>query len=270
MKFVLSFFLLSLVHVVLAQNPISCKDLKTGVFYFYMKNSPDKFVVYRSESTQKEVSLLNGDSTIWDIQWLDDCSYSLKFKSTSQKWSPEVRKLTAEHKFVYSIKKMTTDYYTYQGTLDKASNLKLQDDTIWLSEKIGYTNTELFKRLRNENEVRKMKDTSRYAILYVYRPGKLTNSAGNYLVFFDNTPLCVASNSSGFIFKIFKEGKFPISSRLFKDDSTIDVDIKFGQVYYIKSMIHWGISSRLYNFKLETAKVSREQGEKEFEEIQNR
>jgi hypothetical protein len=253
-----------------SQNAPSCAELKSGIFYFYQKNSADRYIIYRADAVQKEVNVQTGDSTFWELQWIDDCSYSLKIKSTSVKLSPEAKKMAAEHKLVYTIKKITAEYYTYQSTIDKPSNLKLSEDTMWLSEKTGMTDNTLFKQVRNVNEIRKLRDTSKYAVLYIYRPGKITNSMGNYLIFFDNVPMAVASNSSGFIFKIFKEGKFPVSSRLFKDDSTVDIDIKFGQVYYVKSMIHWGISSRLYNFKLEIAKVTNELGEKEFENIKNR
>ncbi len=48
---------------------------------------------------------------------------------------------------------------------------------------------------------------------------------------------------------------------------TIDVDVKFGRIYYVKSMIHWGVSSRLYNFKLDMAVVDGVQGKQEFADV---
>lgn len=252
------------------QTTPGCKDFRQGIFYTYQKNSTNKLVIYRSGNVQKEVNPNNGDSALWKIDWLDDCHYTLKLTSSSIQWKPDVVKVLNEHKFVYSILKTNNDYYTFKGAVDKSSNPVIIEDTIWLTEKIHPSNAEFFKQLRTENEARKLKDSSKYALLYIYRPGKLTNSMGNYFVYFNNIPLCVASNSSGYIFKILKEGRFQVSSRLFKDESAIDIDIKFGQVYYVKSMIHWGISSRLYNFKLETAKVEQQQGEIEFAGIKNK
>jgi len=227
-------------------------------------------VIYRLGDEQKEVNLTTGDSAFWKIEWNDDCTYTLKLKSTSFKWNAETMKFLKDHKFFYTILKTTNEYYTYKGSVDNASNPKIIEDTTWFLEKSTPTNSELFKPLKNEVEVRKMKDSSKYAILYLYRPGKITNSLGNYGIFFDNVAMCVARNNTGYIFKILREGKFPISSRLMKDESTVNVDIRFGQIYYVKSMIHWTISSRLYNFKLEMAKMDVVKGAAEFEEIENR
>jgi hypothetical protein len=79
--------------------------------------------------------------------------------------------------------------------------------------------------------------------------------------------LCIARNNSGYIFKVLKEGQFTLESRLYKDKSAIQQGIRFGHIYYIKSMIHWGISSRLYNFKLEMAGMDPKEGKPEFAEV---
>jgi hypothetical protein len=74
-------------------------------------------------------------------------------------------------------------------------------------------------------------------------------------------------NKSGYIFVILKEGKFKMNSSLYKDESGTELDIKFGHVYYVKSMIHWGISSRLYNFKLEMVQMDPKEGKTEFADV---
>jgi hypothetical protein len=252
------------------QVPVSCQDLKNGIFYYYQKNSPDHFLIYRMAETQKEINLTTGDTTVWKIDWQNDCNYSLKFQSSSTKRPPETVKLLKEHTLVYAVLKLAEDYYTFKGSVDNIANQQIIADTIWLKEKTTFTNTELFKRLRNEREAGKLRDTSKYAILYVYRPGKITNSLGNYFVYFDNVLMCVASNNSGYVFKVLKEGPFQVSSKLYKDEASVNLDIQFGKTYFVKSMIHWGISSRLYNFKLEMANVPPEQGQNEFENIKNK
>lgn len=110
-------------------------------------------------------------------------------------------------------------------------------------------------------------DTSDYALLYIYRPGKITNSLSHYSIFFNDNIMCLAKNNSGYIFKIFKEGKFELKSRLLKDESVINIEVKKGKTYYVKSMIHWGIKSRFYNFKLAIAEENKEVGKVEFQDV---
>ena len=90
---------------------------------------------------------------------------------------------------------------------------------------------------------------------------------GNYIVYFDDNLMCVAKNNSGYIFKILKEGVFEVKSKLLKDEAAVKVDVKFGKTYYVKSSIKWGITSRLYNFKLEMTNVPPAVGITEFEEV---
>ncbi|HYK57410.1 MAG TPA: hypothetical protein VEV15_13160, partial [Flavisolibacter sp.] len=144
-------------------------------------------------------------------------------------------------------------------------------DTMWFHEKVTIPNNELFKPYKTRFIPRKdrFSDTSQYAVLYIYRPGKLTNSLADFLVYFDENIMWVAHNNSGQLFKIFKEGKYRIKSRLMKDEDYIDVDFRFGQTYYIKSKIKWGFY-RGNNFKLEMEEMKPEKGQKEFDEVDYR
>lgn len=173
-----------------------------------------------------------------------------------------------KHIFVYQIANVTNDYYTFYGYVDQPSSKPFYVDTMWLSEKAIFSEQGLF-RPTNEAMLKKkhFSDTSRYAVIYLYRPGKFTNSLGNYNIYFDNKFMCVARNKSGYIFTILKEGNFPIRSALYKDESSIDLHVQFGKKYYVKSMIHWGIFKRLYNFKLEMAQMKPEDGKPEFENV---
>jgi hypothetical protein len=140
---------------------------------------------------------------------------------------------------------------------------------MWLTEKTVITNNELFRQIPDNSTLKKehFSDTSRYAVLYVYRPGKLTNSLSNYLIYFNDNIMCVGKNNTGYIFKIMKEGRFELKSKLYKDESFINVDIKFGKIYYVKSMVNWGLFKGLKNFKLEMANVSAEEGKNEFNSL---
>ncbi len=246
-----------------------CSDIKTGIFYFYPKNTHDAYIETRDDDYVREKNTVNGDTALWEIKWANDCEYSLKLVATNTKMSDETVTALRKHKFVYKILTVTNDYYTFNGYFDKSTNNPIQQDTMWLTEKVNIPDNNVFKPIPNPIKLKRdhFSDTSKYAVLYIYRPGKFTNSRGNYLVYFDNSIMCIAKNNSGYIFKILKEGKFEIKSRLFKDESSIKLDVQFGNTYYVKSMIHWTISKRLYNFKLDMAAMTPADGATEFAEI---
>ncbi len=248
---------------------LNCSGLHEGVFHSYPKNSADHYVTRVEANFQHETNTKNGDTTLWQVKWTGDCTYTLKYIAGGKKLPPETLDLLQKHKLAYQIVSITDNYYIYKAYFDKTSNLPIATDTAWFSEKTNYTSNEFYKRMPNNGFLRKehFKDTSNYAVLYLYRPGKTTNCLANYMVYYNDNVMCVVKNKSGYIFKILKEGDFKLSSRLFKDESSVQLTVKFGNVYYIKSMIHWGISRRLYNFKLEMASVIPELGKNEFEEV---
>lgn len=251
-----------------AKTP-TCADLKDGIFHYYPKNSSDHDLNIREGEFLHETNSKSGDTILWQVKWIDECIYSLKYISGNRSMPEENLKFIKKHKLVYEIGRITKEYYLFKGYVDKVSDIPIQTDTMWLTEKANRVSNELFKPVANSYLLKKAKfsDTSNYAVLYLYRPKKLTNSLGNYFVYFDDNLMCVAKNNSGFIFKILKEGVFEVRSKLFKDESAVKLDVKFGKTYYVKSSIKLGITSRLYNFKLEMANVPPAEGIPEFEEV---
>lgn len=216
-----------------------------------------------------ETNINNGDTALWEIKWTGECTYSAKYISGNAKMTDEEHTLLQKHKFVYEILNVTGQYYIFKGYIDKISNIPIQTDTMWLNEKANIPNNELFKQLPNSLVLKRnhFSDTSKYAVIYIYRPGKFSNSQQNCLIYFDDNIMCVAKNRSGYIFKILKEGQFEIKSKFEKDESSVKLDVKFGNVYYVKSMIHWGIYSLNRNYKLEMAIVKPEDGKIEFQDV---
>ena len=251
-----------------AKTP-TCADLKDGIFHYYPKNSSDHDLNIREGEFLHETNSKSGDTILWQVKWIDECIYSLKYISGNRSMPEENLKFIKKHKLVYEIGRTTKEYYPFKGYVDKVSDIPIQTDTMWLTEKANRVSNELFKPVANSYSLKKAKfsDTSNYAVLYLYRPKKFTNSLGNYFVYFDDNLMCVAKNNSGFIFKILKEGVFEVRSKLFKDESAVKLDVKFGKTYYVKSSIKLGITSRLYNFKLEMANVPPADGIPEFEEV---
>jgi hypothetical protein len=193
----------------------------------------------------------------------------MKFLSGNDPLTPGQQEFLKKHQVAFRVEKVTGDYYIYAAYVDRVSHLFLQKDTIWLHEKVNPADNELHRFIPSEAALLQLHftDTSRYAIIYLYRPGKLTNSLSGFPVYCNDNLLWIARNKTGCMIRMLKEGEIELKSRLFKDESSVKVNIQFGHVYYIKSMIHWGISSRLYNFKLEMAAVSPEQGQPEFAQV---
>ena len=69
---------------------LTCADLKNGVFYSYPKNTSDRYFSIREGAVQREANLTNGDTTIWQVNWLTDCSYALKYVSGAKTAPKEV------------------------------------------------------------------------------------------------------------------------------------------------------------------------------------
>lgn len=250
-------------------KPASCSALHNVSFYSYPPNSNGRVFSRMDGQWQHETDLLTGDTSLWQIKWTSDCSYTAKLVAGGRKLSRESQELLREHVIAFQVTAVTDSFFVFNGFLDKTSNLPLTTDTAWFHEKAFPGNSETYRKMAGNAFLRKehFRDTSKYAVLYLYRPGKLTNSMGDFLVYCNDNVMCVAKNKTGYIFKIVKEGPLKLESRLMKDRSPLIVDIKFGQTYYVKSMIHWTISSRLYNFKLEMASIGADKGATEFEEV---
>ncbi len=255
-------------NVSYAQQKLTCNDIHEGVFYNYPKNSTDRYIDIREGEFVHENNLVTGDTSLWKIKWNNDCTYTLSLIEMNGKLEQQTRELMKKHKLLFSINDLTNDYYVFTGYFDKTSTLPIIHDTMWMHEKVNISSNELFKQVPDNIVFKKtlISDTSKYALLYVYRPGKLKLSLANYLVYFDDNLMCVAQNSSGYVFKILKEGKYELKSRLNKDESPLPLDIHFGKSYFVKTEIQWGLYKHLSNYKLENTEMSREQGMAEFQD----
>jgi len=251
-----------------AQNkPMTCADLKSGFYHSYPALTNEHYLYIRDSLYQTEIETVKGDTTLWKISWLDECSYSLKF--VSGKRDKAMLEFLKNHVVVVKVNKVTENYFTFSGYLDKISENMVLADTMWLTEKKNLVSNAAFQVIKTDfvPSKKQFNDTSKYALVFVYRPGKVTNSLGNYLIYFNNYAICVAKNNSGYIYKVYKEGPLEIKSMLYKDESAVNLNIKFGQKYYVKSMIHWTITSRLNNFKLEIKQMDAAEGSSEFEAV---
>lgn len=239
-----------------------------GIFYTYSNTKHIRYRLERNGETEKDINLDSGDSSVWRMNWKDNQTYTFEYIGGNSPQMKGMEKFLEKHKIACKIEKVTADYYIYSGYFDKVTNLPISKDTVWLHEKAVVAYSDLYRPVNGMVELKKMhfSDTSTYALLYVYRPGKMTNSWSDFLVYCNDNLLWVARNRAGTVVKILREGEIELSSRLLKDSASVKVDIHFGHVYYVKSMVHWGLYKR-GNYHLEMASVPADQGVMEFAEV---
>src|SRR5438045_7746793 len=120
--------------ITFSQNPISCKDLHNGQFYFYSQSSPARLIYSRKQEVQIEKDLTTGDSTFWEVEWLNDCTYSLQYKGGGENEGAYYA-MFRKHKGIVVISNITSNYYVYTMYLDKESDIVMSSDTLWIKEK---------------------------------------------------------------------------------------------------------------------------------------
>ena len=241
--------------------------LKSGIYYSYPSDGTAPYMFIRNGNIQIEKRINKPDSIVWKIEWKNDNTYTLEFVSSNMELPKKTLSVLRKNKMIYRVGVTTEDYYTYKGYLNTTNSMQIQSDTIWLTPKVSYSENALFVPVADISQVSTpdFSDTSRYAVLYIYRPWKLSNSLSNHLVFANENIMCVSQNNKGYIFKILREGPLKLSSRLFKEFSDLTIDIRFGKEYYVRSKTDWTIASeKLYNFRLKTEEVDNDIGAKEF------
>jgi hypothetical protein len=267
-KILLLFLLCSFFEV--RSNAQICTDLRDGVFYSYPKNTAKQYVITRQGEYQKEIDLVTGDTTLWKVSWLNDCTYCLTYISGSAKLTGEIKTLLESHKLVTKIESISGDFYTYFFYLDKAAGKYLLTDTIWSQKKSVVANNTLFEFVPANTSIKKLNFNrkSPYALLYVYRPAKFAGSKGEYILYFDGNIMCASKNGVAYIFKIFKEGDFKLSAKLFNQkEVTQNINIKFGQQIYLKAGLKF-ILTNASGWRPDLLIIDPEKGSDEFSEIE--
>ena len=246
-------------------------NLKTGVFYEYPLNTNKHYRDTRNGNIETETNLENNDSSNWAITWQNDRTYTYKYLSSNDSAVKVQERLLKKHSIICTIDAIGSDYYIYTAHFDKLSNPPITHDTLWTHPFAMPRNKLLFAYIPGEDDLRKVhfRDTSHYAVVYLYRPGKLTNSLSDFFVYCNDHLLWSAHNNSGIIVAFFQEGPIKFGSAYMKDTSSVTVDVRFGHKYYVKAMMHWGMNSN-GNFKLEMAEMKPNEGQGEFEEVKQR
>jgi len=263
LKHFFSLFLIFVSVTSFGQDKADCASYHDGTFYSYPKNSNSQFIDYRSGNSVKEIEIEKTDTSFWSVKWLDACTYELKLQSGGT-LKPADKQFMKEHSLVYRITATGKDYYTFDGFIDKVNTIAINKDTCWSQPSANRSNKPLFTQLPNEVILKRQRfsDTSKYAVLYVYRSKKINQMLIDYPVYFNDNLLFIAHNKSFAIFKILQEGPASFFGKFEKNTTNATIDFKFGKKYFLKCDIHIGIYA-----KPDLKPIDEEKGREEFDKI---
>jgi hypothetical protein len=113
---------------------VKCDQYRNGTFYYHFKMNEkiSHFTFTRNDSTQAEVNNDNGNIALYNIRWIDNCSYELKFIEGTEKLPENLLSLKKKMVIKTTILAGTNEYYLFKST----SNLSdgVLSDTIWLKK----------------------------------------------------------------------------------------------------------------------------------------
>lgn len=115
LKYLAILLLFALLQSCNVANEQSCKSFHEGT-YAYSDDSPfydnlKDFQIIRTKNQQIEFNSKTGDSTIWNVKWIDDCTCQLQFSSSNFDLSGVPKELEL------SITPVNDSIYSYKADL---------------------------------------------------------------------------------------------------------------------------------------------------------
>lgn len=232
-------------HGIAQSPPLTATDIKNGVFVYFSYRDGSKSTYTRNGDTQKEVNSVTRENTLWDIQWINDSTYSMQYNSGLEDHPKEELNLLKKHKVVVQILAVTDNYYIFRSSPDKASNPAILTDTLWIKQRrdpknkvVGNPNIDsilVTRRAAFDSAI------SKTATLYVFRPGKFAEGGQDCILTINDTPVVVINNKATFIIRFVKEGQTKISEKVNKQESVVMLDVKKGNKYFLRCEVLWRI-----------------------------
>jgi hypothetical protein len=230
-----------------AQTP-TCSDLKNGVFISFSRADGSRSTYTRNGEIQKEFNLATRETTIWDVEWVGDCTYYLKYNSGMEDKPKQTQELLKKHKFLCQILRITDDYYIFQSTLDKASNPVILQDTLWIKQrsdaKRKVTTNPRIDSLLALRKAAFDSVVSKSAFLYIFRPGKFAESGISYTLYLNDVPICEMANRASYIVRLSKEGQTTFVAKVGKQETSITLNVKSGNKYFLRCELPWSLAPK--------------------------
>jgi hypothetical protein len=246
---VMLFLLFSQPFISISQGNLllNCTDVRNGVFYYFSQKNDGRETFIRKGAMQRELVPKQKETVLWDVEWLNDCVYTLKYESGAENRPAAEQKFLNKHLIVTEILHVTENYMTFRTSFDKLTNPTVLSDTLWIKQRqsmggkpISNPNTDSISasRIRTMDSLE-----ATYATLYVFRPGKSLNCLKNYNLIINGEPSCVVSNGCREILKLRMAGSYRISAKVDGPEQVVTIDARPGESYYLQCMITWGITS---------------------------
>jgi hypothetical protein len=231
-----------------SSQDMTCSDIKNGVFIFFSKMDGSKATYSRSGEVQKESNSATRETVMWNVEWVNDCSYFLKYNSGLEDRPRQEIDILKKHKFLYQILSVSEDYYVFESFLDKASNPILLKDTLWIKQRRDLKNK--FVTNPRIDSILAMKKTAfdslmaKTATLYIFRPGKFAESLVNCTIYINDTPVCEMSNKAAYIIRLLKEGQTKLVGKVRNQETSVVIDFKYGKKYFLRCEIPWSLAPK--------------------------
>jgi hypothetical protein len=225
-----------------------CSDLKNGVFISFSGADGSLTTYTRNGETQKEITPVTHETVIWDVEWVSDCAYYLKYNSGLEDKPKQTQELLKKHKYLCQILNITDDYYIFKSTLDKVSNPVLLQDTLWIKQRSdakrkAITNPRIDSLLALRKTAFDLV-VSKSTFLYVFRPGKFAESKMSYTLVLNDVPICEMTNKASYVVRLLKEGKTTFVAKVGKQETSITLDIKSGNKYFLRCELPWSLAPK--------------------------
>ena len=264
-----SLIILLLLNTPYAQSqtsPDACPGIQTGVFYSYPLNTADRWKSERTGDIQQEINLETGDTLLFKVSWGRNCTYTLKYMSGGKKISKEELALLKQYSLVHTVSESTPGYYIATTYLNEPNDYPISVDTMWNKEKTLIHDRVVFTNLSPADMRKtKLKDTSKFALLYVYRPSRFVCGGIGFPMYANNMLMCgFPAKGGAFVFKIVKQGPMRLQGQHKQKKDYLDLDISFGQKYYVRVDTKWSMA-RCIPYLTEKDKLK---GQEEFLEAQ--
>ncbi len=224
---------------------LNCSDIKNGTFSYFDQREGASETFIRKGDIQKEILPQRRETIIWEVNWLNECTYTLKYQSGAENQPAAEQKLLGKHIIVVEILHVTEDYITFRTALDKVTNPSVLNDTLWVKQRQSSTG-KMITNPRGDSIVASKKrimdsTVASYATLYIYRPSKVLAFAVTYDLLINGEKAVVISNGCRYVLKLRKPGLYNITAKLSGPDQTLVLDVKPGGVYYVQCTATWGL-----------------------------